>query len=270
MNLFTNIWKDAKLFNATVYAQWAGILSVISCILLRLFWLIIIGFSTRPSHNEFPMKFAPLVMSLDMIMFPILILTIELPLIFRWKPPYIIAVFYYFFRSIADTMLLSADVARMYPHGSATWVLIITGLIKTPLIFLGLMRPFVSSEGNRIDFESPNLYSMRERTVFYMAYTVAYVFGAHGLPFGPPKGVRWFLITEPMRSWGLSSRWYLEPADIFSVVALICYCIAWFTNQEYVFSRTLGGPGVEIMTFVRPGRVPTDDSIAYEEGAIRL
>ena len=57
-----------------------------------------------------------------------------------------------------------------------------------------------------------------------------------------------------------------------AAVAFIVYGVAWWRGHPYVFSKLLGGPGVEPMMLLIPGMESRVDVVdeALEEGRIRL
>ncbi|KAF3062191.1 hypothetical protein GL218_03061 [Daldinia childiae] len=124
--------------------------------------------------------------------------------------------------------------------------------------------------------ESEDFYSCRSRTLFYAAYTFSIAGGGRGNPFGPPYTCTispfWFLRPGQVFAlgWWFRTSKCVELAEIFSAMAALAYFVAYWVGHEYVFTRTLGGPGVELMPRVTTGPTPRDESIGQDEGRIML
>ncbi|KAI2463733.1 hypothetical protein F4781DRAFT_107503 [Annulohypoxylon bovei var. microspora] len=262
MNVFTNIWKDVRLLNATVYAQWLCILSAIACVVVRICWLIS---ADTPKHVL--EKWDILIVVLDMIFFPLVGLAVELSHVtrhYRW--PTAFACVYCMMRVCLDFIFSLAAAAR-----EPSPFLLAAGTARLTAMFLGMALPFAPWRMPVQERRAEINDSIAARACFHSAFALALVYGA---------GVPHFAMGTFVHSWPgpwrlvLSRHFrvvmYLEPAAVLSGLASLAYWVALFARQEYVFSRTLGGPGVEVMTFLRPGRAPNIDSIGLEEGRIRL
>ncbi|KAI1095571.1 hypothetical protein F5B19DRAFT_440027 [Rostrohypoxylon terebratum] len=268
MNVFSNIWKDGRLLNATVYAQWLCVISAVSFIAIRICWLITADYPAR-----YPEKWGILVMVGDMIFFPLVSLTVELSHIIRPRFPAYIGIIYCLVRMFTSFITNIVDAARTSstdPSGP----FIFLGVARMLACYYFLTLPYIPCRKTAFNPEEravPNMESLPVRTCFHLAYVLVLPYAARPLPFAP----RLFQYAVP-RPWTLHAlaRYgfpaYYEPAVLFSALASLAYWMALALGQEYVFSRTLGGPGVERLTFVRPGRVQTVDSIGLEEGRIRL
>ncbi|KAI1211255.1 uncharacterized protein F4807DRAFT_29798 [Annulohypoxylon truncatum] len=266
-NVFSNIWKDARLLNATVYAQWLCVLSAISFVVIRICWLI--SADTPPHEGE--VLGIPLMIA-DMIFFPTISLTVELSHILRTRVPAYIGLVYCTLRMFTSFMSSAAeDSTDGIPSGPYLFL----GIARVLATYYMLVLPYTPAK-TRLDPDPPrairNIDSLPVRACFQLACTLA-------LPYfsRPPHGTAAHLFAhvrppcwrvEALAYYALPS--YFEPAFAFTGCAALAYFAALIIGQEYVFSRTLGGPGVERLTFIRPGRVQLVDSIGLEEGRIRL
>ncbi|KAI1453198.1 hypothetical protein F4805DRAFT_462028 [Annulohypoxylon moriforme] len=266
MIVFSHIWKDARLLNATVYAQWLCVLSAISCVAIRICWLIS---ADTPARN--PAEWMGiLIMVADMLVFPTISLTVELSHIIRTRWPAWIGVFYCTARLFTGFIASAVDTAgNQTPSGPFLFI----GMARVLLTYYGLVLPYIP---NKTAFEHEarpvsNMESLPVRACFQLAYASTLPYASRPYPFAErlfrhswPKLKQFWVLAE----YALPSRF--EPAAVFTFAAALAYWTAVLMGQEYVFSRTLGGPGVERLTFIRPGRVQTVDSIGLEEGGIRL
>ncbi|KAI0888042.1 uncharacterized protein GGS22DRAFT_154956 [Annulohypoxylon maeteangense] len=265
MNVFSYIRKDARLLNATVYAQWLCVLSAISCIVIRICWLIS---AETPAPDNRLEWVGIAIMVADMIFFPTASVTIELSHLLRSRWLALLGIFYCTLRLFTG-FIFTATVTAEGPSGPFLFL----GMARVVATYYGLILPYVP---NKTPFESEarpvsNMESVPVRACFYLAYSLT-------LPYAtrvPPFAERLFRHATPhlyqvdfLARYALPSLF--EPATVFALLASLAYWMALFFRQEYVFSRTLGGPGVERLTFIRPGRVQTVDSIGLEEGRIRL
>lgn len=266
MNIFSNIWKDARLLNATVYAQWLSVLSAMTYIVMRIGWLITADY---PAHDS--EKWGILLIVADMIFFPLLSLTVELSHIIRWRLPAYIGILYCLIRMFTGFISSTVDPSRATnPSGP----FIFLGMARMILSYYFLMLPYIPQRKTAFDLQERavrNIESLPVRACFQLAYVLILPYASRPLD----SATRLFRHASP----GLWHIWvlaryglpvYFEPAVLFSGLASLAYWVALALGQEYVFSRTLGGPGVERLTFIRPGRVQTVDSIGLEEGRIRL
>lgn len=124
----------------------------------------------------------------------------------------------------------------------------ITIILHFPMCFVASIALVLTPGGN--------FYFSLLRSIFYFGYTIALVWGAREIDLEPKLG---------NRVWP-----HFEVAQIFSVSSSLLYGVAWWLGQEYIFSRTLGGPGVEHMALYLSGQEPHYDPIDEEEGRIRL
>jgi hypothetical protein len=133
-----------------------------------------------------------------------------------------------------------------------------TTALGTFRAILSPIQTFVACYGSLIPMiRGQSLYLVNARGFFYAGYAIAITWIAREKDFDPPSS-----------GWLPSS--HFELAELFASAAAITYWLAQWAGHDYVFSRTLGGPGVELMNLVRTGRGPRYDSIGQEEGAIRL
>ncbi|KAI1380402.1 hypothetical protein F4677DRAFT_406750 [Hypoxylon crocopeplum] len=241
MDIRSNIRKDLALRNATVYGQWLCVLGAISCVLMRISWAIEFGLSE---------KTATAIRLVDAIFFPLCALSVELHA-FRWRRMLGISFLWCLGRTALDLKTTwDEDGAEFLRTGvmPPSWRSIARGLAELAMFFW-LLFPLSKREG---------VYSVRIRALFHTAFTAAFIFGARGLPFVPPDS----------KLWPAALRF--EPAEVFSGLASLMYWVALCTGQDYVFSRTLGGPGVEMMTLLMDGQAPEYDFLGQAEGRIML
>ncbi|KAI1644194.1 uncharacterized protein F4817DRAFT_226646 [Daldinia loculata] len=260
MNIFFNNRRDIALRNATVYAQWFGVLSAISFVLTRVFWITAYDDSNRDFR-----KYEIAVRLLDMIFFSFCLFLMETPPSSRrWRLSFGISLFWCFARAMIDFMLSMSGFSQR--DGPGTLVIVFGS-------FIGLSLYFTVAGTILLRGESEDFYSCRSRTLFYAGYTYSLAAGGRGRPFDPPYTCTisplWFL--RPGRVFALG-WWFrvsqcIELAEIFSALA---YFVAYWAGHEYVFTRTLGGPGVELMPRVTTGLAPRDESIGQDEGRSML
>ncbi|KAI1416509.1 hypothetical protein F5Y13DRAFT_154104 [Hypoxylon sp. FL1857] len=203
---------------------------------------------------------------------PLNILSVEMPLVFRW-------------RWLAFGSMMWSIIRVLYgfvvnlPANLPGWVVFAT-MFRMAGTSYGLMLPFHNYFGRTRSSlgplpsllsgnEAENLYSVHVKAWYHLAYASTLIYGPRG-PFHdvPRSAMSTLFRLGPLCASRLFCR--MEPATLFSALASLSYWIALWIGQEYVFSRTLGGPGVERMTFIRPGRVSSNDSIGLDEGRIRL
>ncbi|KAI8959325.1 hypothetical protein F5Y11DRAFT_333334 [Daldinia sp. FL1419] len=261
MNIFYNIKKDISLRNATVYAQWLGILSAISFILTRVYWLL----AYKHPH---PRIYETVVRLFDMIFFPACLFLMEMPPSSRrWRLTFQASMFWCWARTMVDFALSTSGF--FHRDGPA-------GLFMFFGTFIGLALYFTISSTMLLRGEVEDFYSCRTRTLFYAAYTFSLVTGGRGKPVDPPYvcpiSPFWFLNPGDALAlgWWFGASKCVELAEIFSVLAALMYFVAYWIGHEYVFTRTLGGPGVELMPRITSELAPQDESIGQEEGRIML
>ncbi|KAI1480483.1 hypothetical protein F4774DRAFT_378565 [Daldinia eschscholtzii] len=262
MRVFSNIRRDLALRNATVYAQWLGILSAISFILVRAYWTIAYaGFGSNLK------KLQTLGRLFDMIFFPLCLFLMETPpSLRRWRLVFGISLGWCYARSMLGFFMSMPALFRDMPEGAIMFF----------VSFMGIALYFSISANMVLRGESEDFYSSRSRTLFYMGYTFSLVVGGRGKPFDPPYACTisflWFLHPKQMFAlkWWSRVACCVEVAEIFSALAALAYFVAWWAGHDYVFTRTLGGPGVELMPRVSVGLAPRDESIGQDEGRIML
>ncbi|OTB09502.1 hypothetical protein M426DRAFT_316046 [Hypoxylon sp. CI-4A] len=272
MTTLSNIRKDSVSLNATVYAQWFAMLSAVSIVVMRCIWII------WELRNGFPDDtYTKLLLALqcgvrvlDMLLFPLAPISMEMPTAYRWRYIFLVSIIWSFGRVFMDLVTsMGMHPSEFVDTGNndVDMFLMITSVFRFPLIFLGLVMPFKPTSAQQGWAQPGTVFSLHARAWYYLTYTATLFFGARGRPFPPPDNlVLHWTLRHPIRL-----RIPFELADVFSFSASMAYFVALWLGQEYVFSRTLGGPGVERMTFFRPGQVPQDDSIGFEdEGRIRL
>ncbi|KAI1141509.1 hypothetical protein F5Y05DRAFT_263542 [Hypoxylon sp. FL0543] len=288
MNVLCYIWKDLKLLNATVFAQWFAVLSSISIILLRIIWLVGLGQSRRWATTLvfLDMMYVLRRTALDSFVYsltppcslmPLNTLSVEMPHVFRWPWVAIASVMWCLVRGMYT---FAVNIPVTTPVGIPGWVIFLT-MFRFLWAGWGIMLPFHNSFRHGANFrlgrlpsllsgsEAENLYSVHVRAWYHLAYASMLVYGINGPMRDTPRSVKstLFQVEYVCSSKVLCN---FEPAFFFSMLASLAYWVALWAGQEHVFSRTLGGPGVERMTFIRPGRVSQNDSIGLDEGRIRL
>ncbi|KAI2628752.1 hypothetical protein GGR54DRAFT_361208 [Hypoxylon sp. NC1633] len=251
MHFFSNIRKDFALRNATIYGQWFLVLGAISCVLMRLSWIIEFGLSQ---------KIPSLVRFIDMILFPIYALSMENQPTTRWRWVLVVALVWCFGRTFVDWAIVT--------QGPEPFRLIISALreVATFPFFLIPLRQTDSSE-----------YPVRQRACFYIAYTVVFVWGARGRAFflnlhcdSFPLDVRCGNVFGVPDSALWPAALHFEPAEVFFGLAAAAYVLALWLGHGYMYSRTLGGPGVEMMSLILPGQAAEEDFVGHGERRIML
>ncbi|KAI1662212.1 hypothetical protein F4813DRAFT_102502 [Daldinia decipiens] len=263
MNIFSNIRRDAALRNATVYAQWFGVLSAISFILIRVVWIA----AYDDSNKDFR-KYKIAVRLLDMIFFPLCPFSMETPPSSRrWRVSFGISLFWCYARTVIDFIFSTPGLAQR--DGSAAVAVFFAS-------FIGLTLFFTMAGSMLVRGEPEDFYSCRSRALFYTAYTFSLAGGGRGRPFDPPYTCTisplWFLRPGQVFAlgWWFRASQCVEIAEMFSALAALAYFVAYWAGHEYVFTRTLGGPGVELMPRVTTGLALRDESIGQGEGRIML
>ena len=104
------------------------------------------------------------------------------------------------------------------------------------------------------------LVSRKIRVIIYLCYVLMIGFW---VPYNKTRYMRVGsqLVSVPTFRW--------EWIALFPCCAAILYAAAICRGHEYVFSRTLGGSGVEQMSLSLPGPGPDYEAVS-EEGRIRL
>ncbi|OTA90542.1 hypothetical protein M434DRAFT_367293 [Hypoxylon sp. CO27-5] len=205
-----------------------------------------------------------------MILIPLNSLSVELPLVFRSRWAAFVSVMWFCAR-------ISYGIAvNLSRNTGAPWVIFLTmgrlmvTMFALMLPFTGLFGPTLATlERGERRTGTENLFSIVIRAWYHIAYASIFFYGINGPMIDTPRHV-WHTLFYSQFLCQSRIFCYFELAAVFSALASLAYWIALWTGQEYVFSRTLGGPGVECMTFIRPGRVSQNDAIGLEEGRIRL
>ncbi|KAI0849710.1 hypothetical protein F5Y00DRAFT_48997 [Daldinia vernicosa] len=214
------------------------------------------------------LKYGMVVRLLDMIFFPLCLFLMETPPSSRrWRLSFGISLLWCFVRMMIDPMFsVPVFVGRNIP----------TALVMVFGTVIGLFLYIFTTLHMLSKGESEEFYSCRSRTLFYAGYTFSLATGGRGRPFGPPYTCTlsplWFLRPGQVFAlgWWFRASQCVELAEIFSVLAALAYFVAYWAGHEYVFTRTLGGPGVELMPRVITRLASRDESIGQDEGRIML
>ncbi|KAI1472891.1 uncharacterized protein F4812DRAFT_31211 [Daldinia caldariorum] len=202
-----------------------------------------------------------------MIFFPLCLFLMETPpSLRRWRVIFGISLGYCYARSMLGFVMSIPNLSHNVP----------AGIVMFFGSFVGIALYFSLSGNMLLRGESEDFYSCRSRALFYAGYTFSVAVGGRGKPIDPPYACTisplWFL--RPGRV--LALRWWsgatccVELAEVLAAAAALAYFVAWWAGHDYVFTRTLGGPGVELMPRVSVGLAPRDDSIGQDEGRIML
>ncbi|KAI0839749.1 hypothetical protein F5Y06DRAFT_264503 [Hypoxylon sp. FL0890] len=207
---------------------------------------------------------------------PLNLLSVEMPLVFRWRWLAFGSMMWCFFRMLYTfAMNFTTQIGTKIPG----WFFFLS-LFRFFCTLWGLMLPLHGAFRRTYSpwgplpspltgSEAENLWSVHVRAWYHLAYASTLIYGTRGPMHHMPHSVRSTLFrVKPLCASEVLCN--AEPATFLSALASLAYWIALWAGQEYVFSRTLGGPGVERMTFIRPGRVSPNDSIGLDEGRIRL
>lgn len=144
------------------------------------------------------------------------------------------------------------DLTERTFHSNNGWIIVPSMFIHVALIFVAcitLIHPVAAGDP----------YYSIFRAVFYFGYTIVLIWGARESD-----------IDLPPEYWPFAPLPHFELAELFSVSSLLLYGVAWWLEQEYVFSRVLGGPGVERMALYLTRQEPQYDPIDEDDGQIRL
>lgn len=198
-----------------------------------------------------------------------MVLSVELIAVFRGRWGFYLGSSWCTIRVILDFVFHTLEVANKTPASPeiyaylsfAASIVVEIGTLHL-LIFLARVRTFDS---------------VCTRSWLYLAYTAALICGARGRPFGPAYHLSWPELQRALSSaqrgpqflaWILQRL--LQPPEVLSTLAFLSYWVAALVGHEHAFSRTLGGPGVERLTFWQFGQGPRVDSMSRDEGRIRL
>ncbi|KAI1102045.1 hypothetical protein F4804DRAFT_279054 [Jackrogersella minutella] len=228
---------------------------------MRILWLAEASLPEDTSEN-----IALFTIILDMITFLLLLISVEMPHILRWRWPAVICVIYCALRMSYDS---ASNIARNRQITHPSVIVLLTRLLAT---CYGLMLPFIpkklSMNGiEEFELRSESLESIPVRAWFFTSYTLALMYGERLPRLG--QGM-WLRLGDIGWASPFKMQSYSEPATLFSALTAVAYWIAVLAGQELVYSRVLGGPGVEVMTFIRSGYALGVESIGLEEGRIRL
>ncbi|KAF6809797.1 hypothetical protein CSOJ01_06732 [Colletotrichum sojae] len=215
--------SDLKHRNTTIFAQWFGVLAAVSFAVTSI--VGVIGVAARGKFAWYPWTFT----LLGALFFPVATIAFEVPHAFASFRSWV------FNASLTSWPLLYLATAfGVYKPGEIVQSTVhILGCVAVASV-MGLLR---------------NVNSTKARICFYVAFSFAVDFS-----------------TEYPAAYGVASArelWFCRaPTLALSALALLGYAISLPLGHPFVFSRALGGSGVEPMTLLPLGAGPARSNIA--------
>ncbi|KAF2808587.1 uncharacterized protein BDZ99DRAFT_58825 [Mytilinidion resinicola] len=243
MDLLSRIRHDVRLRNLTVYAQWLSLSAILVCCIANI-WLLVntmlfwIHYPQRPLPSVWHAR--PIVQTLNVIFFPIAPIAVIMPYLSKYHR-------FWFTLGVIWWCIQPVYYSFVLPFKNDLGNIMMSAQYCFFLIFLAVLpcAPLLK------DTYSSN------RFIFHIGFTISISFWVGRISFWIPGSILPLLVRPHF-------EWAAVPAGL----AAVLYFIAARKGHGLVFSRTLGGPGVEPMSLALPSLEPEYSAIS--NGRIRL